>query len=150
MGGGLLTQSGARDLAKHDITVTGFARVVATEMWEQVDQDLMEIGAAERPGQAMEEFSAEILQGRVSPSPKTSPGQRRFSRRGQRLHDRPDRDDRRRHDAGLRRQTNRLGRIWAEGKDARGRPADTGRRKAWPITDEKADLGRAFWRGRAS
>ena len=62
-----LTQSGARDLAKHDITVTGFAPgVVATEMWEQVDKDLMEIGAAERPGQAMEEFSSEILKGRVA------------------------------------------------------------------------------------
>jgi meso-butanediol dehydrogenase / (S,S)-butanediol dehydrogenase / diacetyl reductase len=62
-----LTQSGARDLARHDITVTGFAPgVVATEMWEQVDRDLMEIGAAERPGQAMEEFSAEILRGRVA------------------------------------------------------------------------------------
>ena len=62
-----LTQSGARDLAKHDITVTGFAPgVVATEMWDQVDQDLMEIGASDRPGQAMEEFSAEILRGRVA------------------------------------------------------------------------------------
>jgi meso-butanediol dehydrogenase/(S,S)-butanediol dehydrogenase/diacetyl reductase len=62
-----LTQSAARDLAKHDITVTGFAPgVVATEMWEQVDQDLMEIGAADRPGQAMEEFSSEILKGRVA------------------------------------------------------------------------------------
>lgn len=62
-----LTQSGARDLAKHNITVTGFAPgVVETEMWEQVDQDLMDIGAAERPGQAMEEFSADILKGRVA------------------------------------------------------------------------------------
>ncbi|SDH91961.1 SDR family NAD(P)-dependent oxidoreductase [Lutimaribacter saemankumensis] len=62
-----LTQSGARDLARHNITVTGFAPgVVATEMWEQVDRDLMEIGAADRPGQAMEEFSAEILKGRVA------------------------------------------------------------------------------------
>lgn len=62
-----LTQSGARDLAKHDITVTGFAPgVVATEMWDQVDHDLMAIGAAERPGQAMEEFSAQILRGRVA------------------------------------------------------------------------------------
>lgn len=62
-----LTQSGARDLAKHDITVTGFAPgVVATEMWEEVDRDLMEIGAADRPGQAMEEFSAGILKGRVA------------------------------------------------------------------------------------
>ncbi len=62
-----LTQSAARDLARHDITVTGFAPgVVATEMWEEVDRDLMEIGAADRPGQAMEEFSAEILKGRVA------------------------------------------------------------------------------------
>lgn len=62
-----LTQSGARDLGKHDITVTGFAPgVVATEMWEQVDRDLMDIGAAHRPGQAMEEFSAGILRGRVA------------------------------------------------------------------------------------
>lgn len=62
-----LTQSAARDLAKHNITVTGFAPgVVATEMWEQVDQDLMEIGAAERPGQAMEEFASDILRGRVA------------------------------------------------------------------------------------
>lgn len=62
-----LTQSAARDLAKHNITVTGFAPgVVATEMWEQVDQDLMEIGASERPGQAMEEFASDILKGRVA------------------------------------------------------------------------------------
>jgi meso-butanediol dehydrogenase/(S,S)-butanediol dehydrogenase/diacetyl reductase len=62
-----LTQSAARDLAPHDITVTGFAPgVVATEMWEQVDRDLMEIGAAERPGEAMDSFSADILRGRVA------------------------------------------------------------------------------------
>lgn len=62
-----LTQSGARDLARHDITVTGFAPgVVATEMWEQVDEDLMQIGAAEKPGEAMEAFSADILRGRVA------------------------------------------------------------------------------------
>jgi len=62
-----LTQSGARDLARHDITVTGFAPgVVATEMWEQVDKDLMDIGAAQRPGQAMDEFAAQILKRRVA------------------------------------------------------------------------------------
>jgi meso-butanediol dehydrogenase/(S,S)-butanediol dehydrogenase/diacetyl reductase len=62
-----LTQSGARDLARHDITVTGFAPgVVATEMWEEVDRDLMAIGASERPGQAMEEFASDILKGRVA------------------------------------------------------------------------------------
>lgn len=73
-----LTQSGARDLAKHDITVTGFAPgVVATEMWDQVDQDLMAIGAAERPGQAMEDFSSEILRGRVA-TPKDITGTTTF------------------------------------------------------------------------
>jgi meso-butanediol dehydrogenase/(S,S)-butanediol dehydrogenase/diacetyl reductase len=62
-----MTQSGARDLAKHDITVMGFAPgVVATEMWEEVDRDLMEIGASSRPGEAMEEFAADILKGRVA------------------------------------------------------------------------------------
>ncbi|NND83963.1 MAG: SDR family oxidoreductase, partial [Acidimicrobiia bacterium] len=62
-----LTQSAARDLAKHDITVTGFAPgVVATELWETLDKDLMEIGASEAPGQAMEEFSQGILRGRVA------------------------------------------------------------------------------------
>jgi meso-butanediol dehydrogenase/(S,S)-butanediol dehydrogenase/diacetyl reductase len=62
-----LTQSGARDLAKHNITVTGFAPgVVATEMWEQVDRDLVEIGAAEKPGEAMDNFASGILRGRVA------------------------------------------------------------------------------------
>jgi meso-butanediol dehydrogenase/(S,S)-butanediol dehydrogenase/diacetyl reductase len=62
-----LTQSGARDLARHNITVTGFGPgVVATEMWSQLDKDLMHIGASERAGQAMEEFSAGILRGRVA------------------------------------------------------------------------------------
>ncbi len=62
-----LTQSGARDLAKHNITVTGFAPgVVATEMWDRLDADLVELGVAERPGQAMDEFGADILRGRVA------------------------------------------------------------------------------------
>lgn len=62
-----LTQSAARDLAQHKITVTGFAPgVVATELWETLDEDLMELGVSERPGQAMEEFAANILQGRAA------------------------------------------------------------------------------------
>ena len=120
-----LTQSGARDLAKHDITVTGFAPgVVATEMWEQVDRDLMEIGAAERPGQAMEEFSADILRGRVA-KPR---GYHRHDDvsgvAGQRLHDRPDRHDRRRHDIGLT-----LARR--AGRQAQALRNDRGRKKQW-------------------
>ncbi len=62
-----ITQSAARDLSQHDITVTGFAPgVVATEMWDTLDRDLMELGVSERPGQAMDEFSADILRGRVA------------------------------------------------------------------------------------
>ena len=62
-----LTQSGARALARHNITVNGFSPgVVATPLWEQLDKDLMAIGASERPGQAMSEFSASILRGRAA------------------------------------------------------------------------------------
>ncbi len=52
-----LKQPAVRNLARHDITVTDFPAVEATEMWEEVDRDLMAIGASERPGQAMEEFT---------------------------------------------------------------------------------------------
>ena len=62
-----LTQSAARALSGDNITVNGFAPgVVDTPLWEQLDLDLMEIGASERPGQAMEEFSTNILKGRVA------------------------------------------------------------------------------------
>ena len=62
-----LTQSGARALAKNNITVNGFAPgVVNTPLWEQLDKDLMAIGASQRPGQAIAEFSAGILRGRAA------------------------------------------------------------------------------------
>ena len=62
-----LTQSGARALAKNNITVNSFSPgVVATPLWEQLDKDLMAIGASQRPGQAMSEFSAGILRGRAA------------------------------------------------------------------------------------
>jgi len=60
-----LTQSGARDLAKHGITVNGFSPgVVDTPMWKQVDEDLMELGVSSKPGEAMADFSKAILLGR--------------------------------------------------------------------------------------
>jgi len=60
-----LTQSAARDLAQHGITVNGFSPgVVDTPLWEQLDKDLMELGESSRPGEAMENFSAAILMGR--------------------------------------------------------------------------------------
>jgi meso-butanediol dehydrogenase/(S,S)-butanediol dehydrogenase/diacetyl reductase len=73
-----LTQSGARALAKHKITVNGFAPgVVNTPLWEQLDKDLMGIGASQRPGQAIQEFSAGILLGR-SASPADITGTTTF------------------------------------------------------------------------
>jgi meso-butanediol dehydrogenase/(S,S)-butanediol dehydrogenase/diacetyl reductase len=60
-----LTQAAARALAEHDITCNAFAPgVVDTPLWTQLDKDLMTIGDAETPGQAMSDFSADILRGR--------------------------------------------------------------------------------------
>lgn len=60
-----LTQAGARGLAEHDITVNAFAPgVVDTPLWVKLDKDLLEIGDSQAPGQAMNEFSADILRGR--------------------------------------------------------------------------------------
>ena len=62
-----LTQAGARALAEHAITVNAFCPgVVETELWQQLDQEFIDIGETERPGQALEEFGAGILAGRLS------------------------------------------------------------------------------------
>lgn len=62
-----LTQAAAKSLAPHGICVNAFAPgVVATDLWTQLDRDLMDMGAASAPGQAMREFSSGIPLGRVS------------------------------------------------------------------------------------
>jgi meso-butanediol dehydrogenase / (S,S)-butanediol dehydrogenase / diacetyl reductase len=62
-----LTHAGARALAGKGITVNAFAPgVVATQLWEQLDKDLMAIGASSAPGEAMESFSKSILLGRAA------------------------------------------------------------------------------------
>jgi meso-butanediol dehydrogenase / (S,S)-butanediol dehydrogenase / diacetyl reductase len=62
-----LTQAAARALAEHNITCNAFAPgVVDTPLWTQLDRDLVAIGDAERPGQAMADFSAGILRGRAA------------------------------------------------------------------------------------
>jgi meso-butanediol dehydrogenase/(S,S)-butanediol dehydrogenase/diacetyl reductase len=62
-----LTQSSARELAKHKITVNGFAPgVVDTPLWEQIDREHIEIGETTEPGEAMRNFAAGILLGRVA------------------------------------------------------------------------------------
>lgn len=60
-----LTQAAARGLAEHAITCNAFAPgVVDTPLWEQLDADLVAIGDADHPGQAMADFSSGILRGR--------------------------------------------------------------------------------------
>jgi len=62
-----LTQAAARAFGSHGITANAFCPgVVATELWEQLDREFIERGETERPGQAMEEFGAGIILGRVS------------------------------------------------------------------------------------
>jgi meso-butanediol dehydrogenase/(S,S)-butanediol dehydrogenase/diacetyl reductase len=62
-----LTQSAARGLAEYGITVNAFCPgVVTTELWEQLDAEFIELGETHRKGQALEEFGANILVGRLS------------------------------------------------------------------------------------
>lgn len=62
-----LTQAAARGLAEHNITCNAFAPgVVATPLWITLDQDLLEIGDSQEPGQATEEFAAGILRGHAA------------------------------------------------------------------------------------
>jgi meso-butanediol dehydrogenase/(S,S)-butanediol dehydrogenase/diacetyl reductase len=62
-----LTQAAARALGRHRITVNAICPgVVATEMWEKADEELIGLGLSERPGQAMEDFAQSVVLGRVS------------------------------------------------------------------------------------
>lgn len=62
-----LTQAGARALAEHKITVNAYAPgVVDTPLWEQLDQEYIDLGDTTEPGEAMRNFSADILLGRVA------------------------------------------------------------------------------------
>ena len=62
-----MTQSAARGLAEYGITVNAFCPgVVTTELWEQLDAEFIQLGETQRKGQALEEFGANILVGRLS------------------------------------------------------------------------------------
>jgi meso-butanediol dehydrogenase / (S,S)-butanediol dehydrogenase / diacetyl reductase len=62
-----LTQAAARALAADKITVNAFAPgVVRTELWEQLDREMIGIGATKKRDQAINEFSQAILVGRYS------------------------------------------------------------------------------------
>jgi len=62
-----MTQAAAKALAPHGINVNAFAPgVVQTDLWNQLDKDLMAMGIASKPGEAMENFSRNIPLGRTS------------------------------------------------------------------------------------
>ena len=53
---------GAKALWDHKITVNGYAPgVVRTELWEQLDKDLVEIGMFKEPGQSMDHLARTMI-----------------------------------------------------------------------------------------
>jgi len=53
---------GAKALWEHRITVNGYGPgVVRTELWEQLDRDLVEIGMFEKEGQSMDHLAATMI-----------------------------------------------------------------------------------------
>jgi meso-butanediol dehydrogenase / (S,S)-butanediol dehydrogenase / diacetyl reductase len=59
-----LTQAGAREFAKHKITVNAFAPgVVVTPLWDGLEQDMIDKGVIKRKGEFIESFSSSILLG---------------------------------------------------------------------------------------
>ncbi|MDI3338816.1 SDR family oxidoreductase [Defluviimonas aestuarii] len=53
---------GAKALWEHNITVNGYAPgVVRTELWEQLDKDLVEIGMFEEEGQSMDHLAKTMI-----------------------------------------------------------------------------------------
>jgi meso-butanediol dehydrogenase / (S,S)-butanediol dehydrogenase / diacetyl reductase len=57
-----LIKGGAKGLIEHNITVNGYAPgVVRTEMWEQLDKDLVDIGKFEQRGQSMDDIAENMI-----------------------------------------------------------------------------------------
>jgi len=60
-----ITQATAKELSQYNITCNSFAPgVVDTPLWKPLNQDLYEMGAAQKPDSAINEFSVGILKGR--------------------------------------------------------------------------------------
>jgi meso-butanediol dehydrogenase/(S,S)-butanediol dehydrogenase/diacetyl reductase len=57
-----LIKGAAKALVGHNITVNGYGPgVVRTEMWEQLDRDLVEIGMFEKQGQSMDSLAENMI-----------------------------------------------------------------------------------------
>ncbi len=62
-----MINGGAKAFAENNITVNGYGPgVVATELWRQLDKDLVAIGKFEKEGEAMDTLAEDILLGRYS------------------------------------------------------------------------------------
>lgn len=57
-----MINGGAKALVDHNITVNGYGPgVVRTELWEQLDKDLVAIGKFEKEGQSMDELAKNMI-----------------------------------------------------------------------------------------
>lgn len=57
-----LINGGAKALVEHNITVNGYGPgVVRTELWEQLDKDLVKIGMFEKEGQSMDHLASTMI-----------------------------------------------------------------------------------------
>ena len=57
-----LIKGGAKGLWEHKITVNGYAPgVVRTEMWEQLDKELVEMGKFDEPGESMDDIAENMI-----------------------------------------------------------------------------------------
>lgn len=57
-----LIKGGAKSLIEHNITVNGYGPgVVRTELWEQLDKDLVAIGKFDQPGESMDSLADNMI-----------------------------------------------------------------------------------------
>lgn len=57
-----MINGGAKALIEHNITVNGYGPgVVRTELWEQLDKDLVSIGKFEKEGQSMDQLARNMI-----------------------------------------------------------------------------------------
>ncbi|MEQ6916464.1 SDR family NAD(P)-dependent oxidoreductase [Halomonas aquatica] len=57
-----MINGGAKALVDHNITVNGYGPgVVRTELWEQLDKDLVKIGKFDKQGQSMDELAEKMI-----------------------------------------------------------------------------------------
>ena len=93
-----LIKGGAKALVGHNITVNGYGPgIVRTELWEQLDKDLVEIGMFEKEGESMDSLAEGMILMKRYSYPEDVLEQRVSSPVRLRLHDRPIDHDRRRH-----------------------------------------------------